>query len=256
MYFKNAEMNALDADIGDPDAIIKDIELQIAGELEDEILDSDMDLRQTLDALADLDCVLAFASVATEYAFVRPTMLPAQENLILIRNGAHPLQELLMEHQFVRNDTLIDSERRVNVITGPNFSGKSCYARQVGILTYMAHIGMFLPCEDAQISMVDRILTQFSTVESCNVPQSSFQLDLTRMGAIMRSATPYSLVLVDEFGKGTLNRAGAQWLVTLTHHGSCQWQAQGTLNESDCTVGFALHSSLTLSTVLPRESRS
>ena len=80
--------------------------------------------------------------------------------------------------------------------------GKAAIPRQVGILVYMAHIGCFLPCDSATISITDQILARISTVETCAVPQSSFQLDLTQMGAILRRSTQFSLVLIDEFGKG------------------------------------------------------
>ena len=204
-YFKCLEVLELDSEFGDLNANVRDLETVIRSALEDDILESDADLRETFSALADLDCILSFAEVAAELGYVRPTVLPAEENRIQIQKGAHPLQELLIEDgkQFVRNDVNIDVANRVNIVTGPNFSGKSCYARQVGILTYMAHLGSFLPCESAAISVVDRLLSQFSIVETCGVPQSSFQLDLTRMGSVLRSATAYSLVVIDEFGKGT-----------------------------------------------------
>jgi DNA mismatch repair protein MSH5 len=214
-YFKCSEVRELDNEFGDLNTKVRDTETAIRSQLEDEILEYDGDLRETFSALADLDCILSFADVAAELGYVRPTVLPAQEKCIQIQKGAHPLQELLIEDgkQFVRNDVNIDVENRVNIVTGPNFSGKSCYARQVGILTYMAHLGSFLPCESAVISVVDRLLSQFSIVETCAVPQSSFQLDLTRMGSVLRSATAYSLVIIDEFGKGTNESA--------SHSGAC-----------------------------------
>jgi DNA mismatch repair protein MSH5 len=209
-YFKCLEARELDNEFGDLNAKIRDMENLIASDLEDAILECDGDLRETFDALADLDCILSFADVAAELGYVRPSIAPAEEKCILIRHGGHPLQELLIEEgkQFVRNDVAIDAANRINVVTGPNFSGKSCYARQVGILTYMAQLGSFLPCEGARISIVDQILSQFSTVETCAVPQSSFQLDLTRMSSILRFATSSSLVIIDEFGKGTSSFCG------------------------------------------------
>lgn len=174
----------------------------IVGELEDEILDCETKLRETCHALADLDCILAFASCAIDYNYVRPVVVPANENCIHIRNGRNPLQEIIVETDFIPNDTMITSDCRVNVVTGPNFSGKSCYTRQVGVLTFMAHIGCFIPCDEARISITDQILARFSSVETCAVPQSTFQLDLTQMGSIMRHVTRNSLVLIDEFGKG------------------------------------------------------
>jgi len=207
---------------------IKDTEAMIVAELEEDILDCETELRATFNTLADLDCILAFANCAETLKFVRPEIVPAVENCIQIRNGRHPLQEYIIETEFIANNTSADASNRVNVITGPNFSGKSCYARQVGILVFLAHIGCFIPCEEARISITDQILARFSSVETCSVPQSSFQLDLTQMGSILRRATPHSLVvsqsiltntkratwsltislsfivqIIDEFGKGT-----------------------------------------------------
>ena len=201
-YYKNMDMRNLDESIGDVDSYIKDTEALIVSELEDFILDHDDELRSTFNVLSDLDCVLSFASFSADNRYVRPVVVPAEEDCIRIKGGRHPLQECLIEDEFIPNDANVDRTNRVNVVTGPNFSGKSCYARLVGILTYLSQIGCFLPCEAAQISVVDQILARFSTTETCAVPQSSFQLDLTKMGSIIRRAGPNSLVIVDEFGKG------------------------------------------------------
>jgi DNA mismatch repair protein MSH5 len=211
-YFKNEDMVYLDNTIGDLDGLIKDEEALIVKALEDDILDQESELRDTFLALSELDCILSFAIIAKDRAYVRPTILPQQQDsntIVRVKNGRHPLQEILVEGKFIPNRIDIDGEKRVNVVTGPNFSGKSCYARQVGVLVYMAQIGSFLPCETAQLSVVDNIFAQFSSVETCTVPQSSFQLDLTQMGSILRRATPKSLVLIDEFGKGELQKGPA-----------------------------------------------
>jgi len=207
-YFKNSKMIQLDREMGNLDAYIKDVEGMIISELEEDILDSEAELRCTFQALAQLDCILAFAGCAHDLSFQRPTILDARENMIEIKQGRHPLQELIIDSEFVSNDTCIDSTNTINVITGPNFSGKSCYTRQVGILVYLAHIGSFLPCESATISITDQILARINCVETCSVPQSSFQIDLTQMGTILRSSTSSTLVLIDEFGKGTSPASG------------------------------------------------
>lgn len=208
-YYKCDITDQMDAEIGDLDIAIKNIEFMIASQLEDDILACDLELRETYSALADLDCILAFAEISKEQNYVRPVMVAAEEQCILIESGGHPLQEhFSAAGRFVRNHTEMDESFRVHIVSGPNFSGKSCYARQVGILTYMAHLGCFLPCSSARISVVDRIVTQFSGVETCMVPQSSFQLDLTNMGGILQTATQQSLVLLDEFGKGTSPASG------------------------------------------------
>eukprot|EP00814_Leptocylindrus_danicus_P000752 CAMPEP_0116014172 /NCGR_PEP_ID=MMETSP0321-20121206/6132_1 /TAXON_ID=163516 /ORGANISM="Leptocylindrus danicus var. danicus, Strain B650" /LENGTH=904 /DNA_ID=CAMNT_0003483799 /DNA_START=123 /DNA_END=2836 /DNA_ORIENTATION=+ len=209
-FFKNPDMRQLDQDIGDLDAFIKDTESFVISELEDDILDCEHELRDTFAALAELDCIIAFANCASDLNYVRPEVVSFEKSggVVFIENGRHPLQELIIEDAFIPNDTMIDSSNRVNIITGPNFSGKSCYTRQVGMLVYMAHLGCFLPCDRAKIAITDQILARISSVETCAVPQSSFQLDLTQMATILRRSTQRTLVLVDEFGKGTAPASG------------------------------------------------
>jgi len=207
-FFKNSDMNQLDEEIGDLDAFIKDIEALIVSDLEEEILECESELRSTFSALADLDCILSLAGVAADLNFVKPQIASADEGVINIVNGRHPLQELIVNDEFIPNDTAMNNDERVLVVTGPNFSGKSCYARQVGVLVYLAHLGSFLPCDQARISVMDQILVNFGDVETCSVPQSTFQRDLTQMAGIIRKATPNSLVIVDEFGKGTAPASG------------------------------------------------
>jgi DNA mismatch repair protein MSH5 len=201
-FFKNSDMNQLDEEIGDLDAFIKDIEALIVSDLEEEILECESDLRSTFSALADLDCILSLAGCAADLNFVKPEIAAAEEGVIDIVNGRHPLQELIVNDEFIPNDTAMDNGNRLLIVTGPNFSGKSCYARQVGVLVYLAHIGSYLPCDRARISVMDQILVNFGDVETCSVPQSTFQRDLTRMAGILRKSTPKTLVIIDEFGKG------------------------------------------------------
>lgn len=212
VYFKNADMRQLDEEVGDLDAYIKDTQLMIVHELEDDILDCEVELRSTFSAIADLDCILSFTACASDLNFVRPEIVAPEpgsdECSIYVENGRHPLQELVIDDEFIANNVMIDSTNRVNVVTGPNFSGKSRYARQVGVLVYMAHIGCFIPCDRARITITDQILARISSVETCAVPQSSFQQDLTQMATILRRSTPRTLVLIDEFGKGTAPSSG------------------------------------------------
>merc|ERR1712238_50151 len=210
-YFKNPDMQLIDDDIGDLDAFIKDTESMIVSDLEEEILECESVLRSTFEALAELDCILSFASCALDMNFVRPKILNSYQNShqgYHIKNGRHPLQQLIIDDGFIPNDTILGSDKYINIVTGPNFSGKSCYTRQVGVLVYLAHIGSFLPCDEASISITDQIIAHMSSVETSAVPQSSFQLDLTKMAMLLRRITPRSLVLIDEFGKGTAPSSG------------------------------------------------
>lgn len=188
--------------MGDLHCVIRDTESLIISELEEDILDCEPTLREAFSSMAELDCILSLAQCATDFNFVRPEVVSADQSCVYIQQGRHPLQEIILDGGFVPNDVVIDVNNRVNIVTGPNYSGKSCYARQVGVLVYMAHIGSFLPCKKAKISITDQIFARISTVETCAVPQSSFQLDLTQMATILRQGTQHSLVLIDEFGKG------------------------------------------------------
>lgn len=212
IFFKNSDMQVLDQEIGDLDAFIKDTESLIVSKLEDEILDYEFELRSTFRGLAELDCILSLASCAADFNYIRPEVVDSKndsEAVIYISSGRHPLQEIIVDNgSFIPNDTMIDASHRLNVVTGPNYSGKSCYTRQVGVLVYMTQIGSFIPCTRAKISVVDQILARMSSVETCAVPQSSFQLDLTQMATILRRSTKHSLILIDEFGKGTAPASG------------------------------------------------
>ena len=230
-YFKNDDVRELDESLGDLDAHIKDIEALILTDLEEDILDCEQDLRCTFSALAELDCIFALAECALDYKYIRPDVVPSNEQCIHILNGRHPLQEMILDAEFIPNSTNIDPTSRVQVLTGPNFSGKSCYARQVGILTFMAHIGSFIPCDDARISVVNQILARFSSIETCAVPQSSFQLDLSQMGTLLRRAAPSTLVIIDEFGKGTSPASGISLLAATLQR----------LSEINCLVVCTTH---------------
>jgi len=207
-FFKNDDMKQLDEEEGDLDALIKDTELLIASRMEDEILEVEAFILNSFEVISELDVLLSFATCASDYDWNRPSLLDDGAGTIFIENGRQPLQELISEHKYIPNDTMILEGNPINVITGPNYSGKSCYIRQVGILVYLAQIGCFIPCDKASISIADKIMARISLVESCSIPQSSFQMDLSQMATILRQCTSNTLVLVDEFGKGTAPASG------------------------------------------------
>lgn len=223
IYFKCDETRSLDEEVGDLDGLIKDAEQLIVNELEENILESEIELRDSFKALSTLDCILSFANCAADLNFTRPHVIDGENDIasqsqnlegelrrqvIRIKDGRHPLQEIICEREFVKNDVEMDDIDRILCVTGPNFSGKSCYMRQVGLLVYMAHLGSFIPCSEAVISITDQIFARVSTTETCSRPQSSYQLELTEMASILLKATPKSLVLIDEFGKGTNPASG------------------------------------------------
>lgn len=158
------------------------------------------------EAVAELDCILSLAFAAHEHKLQRPELTKA--NKIVIKNGRHLLTDLLVEN-FIPNDTeMLPEDGRIQIVTGPNFSGKSCYAKQVALITFLAHIGSFVPADEAQIGLTDRIFTRLASKESAAIPQSTFLVDLTQVSAMLRHSTERSLCIIDEFGKGTLGTDG------------------------------------------------
>lgn len=207
MYFKSTEMFVLDDQEGDLDALIKDTESFLAAELEEDIIEYDLSLRNTFRGLSELDCILSLSIAAAELNFCKPEVVD-DERVILIENGRSPLQEIVTEHKYIPNDTAVTAEHPIAMITGSNYSGKSCYMNQVGVILFLAQIGSYVPATKAKVGIADKILVRITSVETCSLPQSTFQIDLSQMGSILRQATNKSLVLIDEFGKGTSPASG------------------------------------------------
>ncbi|KAE9400467.1 hypothetical protein BT96DRAFT_965335 [Gymnopus androsaceus JB14] len=226
VYFKSQEMHDMDAHIGDLHSLIVDREIEIIQALLEEVLVHDAAISHACDVCAELDCLLAFADVSMAYDYRRPVM--AEDNIIDIVQGRHPLQEMVVD-TFVPNDARVtggdgrfsmftnsseedavsdeDSSKSWNSVllcTGANACGKSVYLKQVALIQYMAQIGCFVPAEAATLGIVDKIFTRISTRESVSKVQSAFMIDLNQVSLALRNCTSRSLILLDEFGKGTL----------------------------------------------------
>lgn len=179
-------------------------------------------LTRVLDLASRLDVLLALASAARDYGYSRPRYSP-QLLGVRIQNGRHPLMELCAR-TFVPNSAECGGDRgRVKVITGPNSSGKSIYLKQVGLITFMALVGSFVPAEEAEIGAVDAIFTRIHSCESISLGLSTFMIDLNQVAKAVNNATKQSLVLIDEFGKGTNTVDGLALLAAVLRH----WLALG-----------------------------
>uniref|UniRef100_A0AAA9RYQ0 DNA mismatch repair protein MSH3 n=1 Tax=Bos taurus TaxID=9913 RepID=A0AAA9RYQ0_BOVIN len=169
--------------------------------------------------LATIDCILSLAKVAKQRDYCRPTL--QEERKILIKNGRHPVIDVLLgeQDQFVPNSTdLSGDSERVMIITGPNMGGKSSYIKQVALITVMAQIGSYVPAEEATIGIVDGIFTRMGAADNIYKGQSTFMEELTDTAEIIRKATPQSLVILDELGRGTSTHDGiAIAYATLEH---------------------------------------
>uniref|UniRef100_A0A8C6H1Q8 DNA mismatch repair protein MSH3 n=1 Tax=Mus spicilegus TaxID=10103 RepID=A0A8C6H1Q8_MUSSI len=166
-------------------------------------------LCKAVDHLATVDCIFSLAKVAKQGNYCRPTL--QEEKKIIIKNGRHPMIDVLLgeQDQFVPNSTSLsqDSER-VMIITGPNMGGKSSYIKQVALLTIMAQIGSYVPAEEATIGIVDGIFTRMGAADNIYKGRSTFMEELTDTAEIIRRASPQSLVILDELGRGTSTHDG------------------------------------------------
>ncbi len=160
-------------------------------------------LKQISEALALLDCLVSLATVAKERKYVRPQLLESGAPME-ITEGRHPVVEAISKERFVPNDTLLDGgDNRCAVITGPNMAGKSTYMRQVALIAIMAHIGSFVPAKAAKIPLIDRIFTRVGASDNLIFDQSTFMVEMTEVATILHHATPDSLLILDEVGRGT-----------------------------------------------------
>ncbi|RDW66204.1 hypothetical protein BP6252_09839 [Coleophoma cylindrospora] len=231
-YFKNRQMRDLDHHYGDIYGEICDREIEIIHSLAVKILDHEDMLALTSVICGELDSLLALALGAQKYNYTQPQMTSA--NVIRIEGGRHPLQELTVP-AYVANGCYLSGgpgEDGLNneatdqwlgsnstpefgegpsmlIMTGPNYSGKSVYLKQVALIVYMAHIGSFVPALRATVGLTDRILTRITTRESVSRNQSAFMIDLQQVALATSLATHRSLIVVDEFGKGTNAADGA-----------------------------------------------
>nr|XP_030706438.1 mutS protein homolog 5 isoform X8 [Globicephala melas] len=202
LHYRSARTKELDALLGDLHCDIRDQETLLMYQLQCQVLARAAVLTQVLDLASRLDVLLALASAARDYGYSRPRYSPRLLG-VRIQNGRHPLMELCAR-TFVPNSAECGGYKgRVKVITGPNSSGKSIYLKQVGLITFMALVGSFVPAEEAEIGAVDAIFTRIHSCESISLGLSTFMIDLNQVAKAVNNATERSLVLIDEFGKGT-----------------------------------------------------
>ncbi len=187
-------------------------------------------LQQTAAALCDLDVLACFSERANTLGLCRPEF--CEEPLLDIDSGRHPVVEQVSETPFISNSTRLDSKRRMLLITGPNMGGKSTYMRQNALIALLAHVGAFVPATRARLSPLDRIFTRIGSADDLASGRSTFMVEMTETANILHNATPRSLVLMDEVGRGTSTFDGL----------SLAWAAAMTLaNQVRAFTLFATH---------------
>ncbi len=160
-------------------------------------------IQRTAKGIAALDVLTALSYVAERNRYVRPAI--NEKGSIDIKNGRHPVVEQMIEGgMFIANDTHLDNKKNaIAVITGPNMAGKSTYMRQTALIVLMAQIGSFVPADKADIGIVDRIFTRVGASDDLASGQSTFMIEMNEVANILRNATPDSLLILDEIGRGT-----------------------------------------------------
>ncbi|KAL4786062.1 muts domain V-domain-containing protein [Aspergillus varians] len=226
-YFKDFRMREMDENLGDIYGLICEKEIEIVYDLAQRVLQYERVLIEASDICGEIDSLLAMAQAVTCYNLVRPKM--TEDNIIKIKGGRHMLQELTVS-SYVPNDTFlvggrleehtashaqhapeslrIGSSPSMLLLTGPNYSGKSVYMKQVALIVYLAQTGSFVPAENAEIGVVDKILVKSNSQDSVSQIQSTFMNDLQQISFDLKYITGRSLLLIDEFGKGTSENDG------------------------------------------------
>ncbi len=180
-------------------------------------------LLQSASGLAQCDVINGFAKAAITLNWVKPEMTANKE--INIKNGRHPVVEEVLNESFIANDTVLNSEKSMLLITGPNMGGKSTYMRQTALIVIMASMGSFIPAEAASIGAIDQIFTRIGASDDLSSGHSTFMVEMTEAANILNNATPNSLVLMDEIGRGTSTFDGLSlaWACAehLTRHNQC-----------------------------------
>jgi len=215
--FITPELKAMEGKIlGAEERSVK-LEYEIFQRIREEVLGQLPKIQQTASALAQLDVLASFAEIARLHNYCRPQV--ANEGVLQIRDGRHPvLEQQLVEERFVPNDTTFNPELQIALITGPNMAGKSTYIRQVALLTLLAHTGSFVPAAEARIDLADRIFTRIGASDDLSRGQSTFMVEMTETANILNNATPRSLIVLDEIGRGTSTFDGLSLAWSIVEH--------------------------------------
>ena len=197
------ELKNLENQILGAEEKVINLEYDAFTKIREEIARNVVRLQKTSEVISTLDVLTSFATVAEDMNYCKPNV--NSFGVIDIKNGRHPvIEKILGTGSFVENDTHLDKdENRLAIITGPNMAGKSTYMRQVALITLMAQVGSFVPAEQATIGVVDKIFTRVGASDDLSMGQSTFMVEMMEVATILKEATPNSLVILDEIGRGT-----------------------------------------------------
>lgn len=230
--FITPELKEYESKILGAEEKLKNLEYQLFQEILDKVHKESTLLLKAAHAIAIVDFLSSLAVVAKRYNYTKPSL--DESGVIEITEGRHPVLERIPSgEKFIPNSTFMDTEdNRLLIITGPNMAGKSTYMRQVALITLMAQIGSFVPASNAKIGITDRIFTRIGASDFLTKGQSTFMVEMIDVANITHNATPKSLIVLDEVGRGTSTFDGISiaWAV-----------AEYILNEIKARTLFATH---------------
>lgn len=199
-----------------------ELEYQLFVELREQIKTYTVRLQKQAKVISELDCLQSFAEIAQKYNYARPAF--SEDKTLKLTNSRHPVVERVMNHNdYVPNDCNLDQDTFIYLITGPNMSGKSTYMRQVAIISIMAQMGAYVPCETAVLPVFDQIFTRIGAADDLVSGKSTFMVEMLEAQKALANATENSLIIFDEIGRGTSTYDGlalAQAMIEFVAHTS------------------------------------
>jgi DNA mismatch repair protein MutS len=217
--FISPELKKLETLILEAEEKSVDLEYRLFLEVREEVKKSILRLQKLAKAISAVDVLQSFATIAERYQYVRPIL--KKERSLNIIDGRHPVVEKVLGHQeYIPNSIIMHEDTDILLITGPNMSGKSTYMRQLALLVIMAQIGCFVPAQSAEMPIFDRIFTRIGASDDLIAGQSTFMVEMMEANQALRHATPNSLILFDELGRGTATYDGmalAQAIIEYIH---------------------------------------
>ena len=218
--FVTPELKEKEALILEAEEKMVDLEYALFNELREQIAGNIPRLQKLAEQIAGIDVLRALADVASERGFVKPQLMDGYD--LIVEQGRHPVVESVMQDSaFIANGTALRKEdASILLITGPNMAGKSTYMRQVALISIMAQIGSFVPAQRAEMPLVDRIFTRIGAADDLIGGQSTFMVEMADIQIMTEKATPRSLIIIDELGRGTSTSEGmaiAQAVIEYVH---------------------------------------